>query len=602
MNIGPMKRTIYYLLFLCLLTGCYPDMKPQLEEAEALLTENPDSAYRLLQSIERPERRQEAEYATWCLLMTQATDKSFREHTSDSLIRVAVRYFSKQHDPERLATALYTQGRVEKELGKNEEAAQLFVKALDVAKGGEDYELQFLASSHLGTLYAYFHLDSLAFSAYEQALHFAELSGDSVNLAYAYAYLGRVYGLREEWDKAIVCYQKTIAVSQQIHYIPTLRLGLNEQASIYTAASDFAQARLCLQELRKLIQKYTPSDFANEALTIGDLYRLMQQPDSARFYLEKALQTDNMYTRKGAYRCFYLLYKAERNYPRALHYNDLYITCSDSLQKEENRKAVIAVETRYNNEKLRMEKAMLHGEYRENKIVFALVTITLLCILFGIYSFFQHRLSNTRKQILENRKQLDDLLDEQKKYKTVMLQKQQEIETLALRANEKLEIQEQLAQKQEQLGTLQKAYEEIHIRIIQVEQQLSQQGVELATYKKLTKSQDNVLTVLARIRKKGYIQTLEEWKQLVAVVDALYDLFTQRLKSVCPDLTRGDICLCCLIKLNYKTQQIAELLGIQEDALFKRKQRIREKIAPQKKWKKGELDNFIKNFPDGMSE
>ena len=183
-----------------------------------------------------------------------------------------------------------------------------------------------------------------------------------------------------------------------------------------------------------------------------------------------------------------------------------------------------------------------------------------------------------------------------------MLQKQQEIETLALRANEKLEIQEQLAQKQEQLGTLQKAYEEIHIRIIQVEQQLSQQGVELATYKKLTKSQDNVLTVLARIRKKGYIQTLEEWKQLVAVVDALYDLFTQRLKSVCPDLTWGDICLCCLIKLNYKTQQIAELLGIQEDALFKRKQRIREKIAPQKKWKKGELDNFIKNFPDGMSE
>lgn len=158
-----MRHIAYWILSLCLLTGCYPSIKPQLEEAEALLTENPDSAYQFLQTIEQPERHSKAEYATWCLLTTQAADKSYREHTSDSLIQVAVRYFSRQHNPDRLATALYTQGRVEKELGKNEEAAQSFVKALDVAKGGEDYKLQFLASSHLGTLYAYSHLDSLAF-------------------------------------------------------------------------------------------------------------------------------------------------------------------------------------------------------------------------------------------------------------------------------------------------------------------------------------------------------------------------------------------------------------------------------------------------------
>ena len=129
-----MRNIVYWIFSLYLLTGCYPSMKPQLEEAEVLLTEDPDSAYRLLQTIERPERHPEAEYAIWCLLTTQATDKSFREHTSDSLIQVAVRYFSKQPDPDRLATALYTQGRVEKELGRNEEAAQSFVKALDVAR------------------------------------------------------------------------------------------------------------------------------------------------------------------------------------------------------------------------------------------------------------------------------------------------------------------------------------------------------------------------------------------------------------------------------------------------------------------------------------
>ena len=203
---------------------------------------------------------------------------------------------------------------------------------------------------------------------------------------------------------------------------------------------------------------------------------------------------------------------------------------------------------------------------------------------------------------MENRKQLDDLLDEQKEYKTVMLQKQQEIESLALQANEKQRVQDQLAQKLKELDTLQKAHEEVQNRIVQVEQRLSRQGIELETYKKLTQSQDDVLTVLAGIREKRYIRTSQEWEQLMVVVDALYDRFTQRLKLVCPALTWGDICLCCLIKLNYKTQHIVELLDIQEDTLFKRRQRIREKIAPLRKWKKGELDNFIRNFPDGMSE
>ena len=193
-------------------------------------------------------------------------------------------------------------------------------------------------------------------------------------------------------------------------------------------------------------------------------------------------------------------------------------------------------------------------------------------------------------------------MDEQKEYKTVMLQKQQEIESLALQANEKQRVQDQLVQKLKELDTLQKAHEEVQNRIVQVEQRLSRQGIELETYKKLTQSQDDVLTVLAGIREKRYIRTSQEWEQLMVVVDALYDRFTQRLKLACPALTWGDICLCCLIKLNYKTQHIVELLDIQEDTLFKRRQRIREKIAPLRKWKKGELDNFIRNFPDGMSE
>ena len=588
MNIGPMKRTIYYLLFLCLLTGCYPDMKPQLEEAEALLTENPDSAYRLLQSIERPERRQEAEYATWCLLMTQATDKSFREHTSDSLIRVAVRYFSKQHDPERLATALYTQGRVEKELGKNEEAARLFVKALDVAKGGEDYKLQFLASSHLGTLYAYSHLDSLAFSAYEQALHFAELAQDSSSISYSHAYLGRVYGLQNNWHEAIHAYQKAIAIASQVQSIPALRLGLSELATAYCRIQAYQNAFDCLQRLQDLADKSLTTNQAITYLNIGDLYRLMGCYDLAIPYLEKALNTKNMYTKRSTYQCFYYLYIKQQNYKKAIEYNNLYWVCNDSIQKIEKQKEIIAVEKKYNNEKLLNEKQQL--ELKQSRMLLIRGGIFLLTIIVFLFIYADKKriiarlfeeLNNVQCQIVEKERAIIEYQQEV----AVLSQKQSNFNDLQqIRNNMEAEIK----LLHQQIKTLKQRQSELLIR-------LNHRNDQIQQYEKIMERKENIPDILTRIKKTARIEE-SEWPELIAHIDALHCQFSARLKKAYPELTDADIRLCCLIKLGYERKDQIALLALNEDSFDKRKQRIRKRIGKDKKWEKGELDSFIRSF------
>ena len=588
MNIGPMKRTIYYLLFLCLLTGCYPDMKPQLEEAEALLTENPDSAYRLLQAIERPERRQQAEYATWCLLMTQATDKSFREHTSDSLIRVAVRYFSKQHDPERLATALYTQGRVEKELGKNEEAAQLFVKALDVAKGGEDYKLQYLASSHLGTLYAYSHLDSLAFSAYEQALHFAELAQDSSSISYSHAYLGRVYGLQNNWHEAIHAYQKAIAIASQVQSIPALRLGLSELATAYCRIQAYQNAFDCLQRLQDLADKSLTTNQAITYLNIGDLYRLMGCYDLAIPYLEKALNTKNMYTKRSTYQSFYYLYIKQQNYKKAIEYNNLYWVCNDSIQKIEKQKEIIAVEKKYNNEKLMNEKQQL--ELKQSRMLLIGGGIFLLIIIVFLFIYADKKriiarlfeeLNNVQCQIVEKERAIIEYQQEV----AVLSQKQSNFNDLQqIRNNMEAEIK----LLHQQIKTLRQRQSELLIR-------LNHRNDQIQQYEKIMERKENIPDILTRIKKTARIEE-SEWPELIAHIDALHCQFSARLKKAYPELTDADIRLCCLIKLGYERKDQIALLALNEDSFDKRKQRIRKRIGKDKKWEKGELDSFIRSF------
>ena len=583
-----MKYLAYWIGFLFLLTGCYPDMKPQLEEAEALLTENPDSAYRLLQSIERPERRQEAEYATWCLLMTQATDKSFREHTSDSLIRVAVRYFSKQHDPERLATALYTQGRVEKELGKKEEAAQLFVKALDVAKGGEDYKLQYLASSHLGTLYAYSHLDSLAFSAYEQALHFAELAQDSSSISYSHAYLGRVYGLQNNWHEAIHAYQKAIAIASQVQSIPALRLGLSELATAYCRIQAYQNAFDCLQRLQDLADKSLTTNQAITYLNIGDLYRLMGCYDLAIPYLEKALNTKNMYTKRSTYQCFYYLYIEQQNYKKAIEYNNLYWVCNDSIQKIGKQKEIIAVEKKYNNEKLMNEKQQL--ELKQSRMLLIGGGIFLLIIIVFLFIYADKKriiarlfeeLNNVQCQIVEKERAIIEYQQEV----AVLSHKQSNFNDLQqIRNNMEAEIK----LLHQQIKTLKQRQSELLIR-------LNHRNDQIQQYEKIMERKENIPDILTRIKKTARIEE-SEWPELIAHIDALHCQFSARLKKAYPELTDADIRLCCLIKLGYERKDQIALLALNEDSFDKRKQRLRKRIGKDKKWEKGELDSFIRSF------
>ena len=586
-----MKQTIYYLLFLSLLTGCYPSMKPQLEEAEALLTENPDSAYRLLQTIERPERHPKAEYATWCLLTTQAADKSYREHTSDSLIQVAVRYFSKQHDPDRLATALYTQGRVEKELGKNEEATQSFVKALDVAKGREDYELQYLTASQLGHIYAYVDFPDKAFDAYNRALHFAELSGDSVNLAYAHAYLGRVYGLREEWDKAIDAYAHSIAISEKISSVSTLSLGLDELSAIYSRTNKYQEAFDCQQRVLDLPDSPSLNERAITYLNIGDLLRLMGNYDLAVTYLEKAQVTTNPYTKRGIFQCFSYLYEEKQDYKTYAKYINLFLQYNDSIQEIEQRKAIIEVEQKYNNEKLLNEKQRL--ELKQTKY---LLYLLIGCMIFFLTIFVFLCIYAKKQRIISSLlKNLNKIKGEIEEKEHQLVQYQQEIVALSQQQSDYEDLQQSKQQTETEMEKLAQQVEKLKDQKIQILLRLNRKEVEMNHMKNQLEQIKNTPDLLTRIAKTKKIDETE-WSELIAQMDATYLQFTKRLQAAYPKLQKTDIRYCILWKLRYTKDSIIELMDISEDNYFKRLQRIRVRIDNNKKWGKGELEQFIQHF------
>ena len=160
-------NTVTCLLFLfCVINlffGCSQRKAaplPELEQAEAVMFDRPDSALHILQRMPKPADKEQ--HALWCLLVTQAMYKQYLPFSSDSLIRIAYDYYKPTDDARRKAMAALYMGDVNYELQKIETAMAYYLEAKDEVEYTDDYALGYLVMSSLGDLYLYRNLADYA--------------------------------------------------------------------------------------------------------------------------------------------------------------------------------------------------------------------------------------------------------------------------------------------------------------------------------------------------------------------------------------------------------------------------------------------------------
>ena len=112
-----MKNLISLFVYIILLEACTPwTIIQQLNEAELLLQEVPDSALSLLNGIDQSRVITKKDYAKYALLLSAALDKNYIDVTSDSLIRIATDYYAISHDLRRRMMSYYYLGIAEQNM------------------------------------------------------------------------------------------------------------------------------------------------------------------------------------------------------------------------------------------------------------------------------------------------------------------------------------------------------------------------------------------------------------------------------------------------------------------------------------------------------
>ena len=106
-----MKKNIVFLLILIPIIWISCDgmghQTIDFRKVENLMPQHPDSALMLLEQIENKENLSRKDKAHYYLLLTEAQDKTFVKHETDSLITIATDYYEETDDLERKAKAWY---------------------------------------------------------------------------------------------------------------------------------------------------------------------------------------------------------------------------------------------------------------------------------------------------------------------------------------------------------------------------------------------------------------------------------------------------------------------------------------------------------------
>lgn len=364
-------------ILLCLSCCKHTPLPAELSRAEALMDSNPDSALIILEQISGTKHYDKAAQATYCLLLTQACDKNYIEHISDSIIKVAVDYFDSHKDIGRKAQSYYYLGRVYSDLYQIELASESYLKALDFAKQSDSFKWIKVINNQLGNIYYNLNQYNEALLYYKEAYKNCKQTNDTIGDGYALRNIAWTYENLMEKDSALVYYNLALDRAKK-------SLNMSMSQSIYGDLANFyrhnKEYELGMENIRFALNEIQAPDIPYRYYFIlGDLFYKLNQLDSANIYLHKALDSNNLYTKGQCYKLLSALFAQNANFQYSNVYLNDYIECRDSIEAIYQPEEIRKIEANFNYQKT---KLLQEQNVLKNKVLMiSFATIALLCII-----------------------------------------------------------------------------------------------------------------------------------------------------------------------------------------------------------------------------
>ena len=577
-------RIAFFFILSFLIVSCHRDMDAlnmTFSNVEKCMDLCPDSALNLLKGIPEPEKLWGESQATYALLMTQAMDKNYMKFSSDSLIALALNYYTiTQTSPVMYAKALFYHGRVMLELDKEEEALKFFLAAKDIYERTKDHKMLALIAEEVGMINRKQDLYDDALTNFREALTTYKQLKDSLSVISASLNIARVYLFKSEWDSCSLYYNNALEIAVQKNYLSEITI-LHELGILYRFMQNLSEAeRYFLAAYEKETdeeKKYM------ECLSLGYLYMQMGQTENARKYLMMSANSSKAYTQISAYDCLYFLEKDIDNFEEAIVYHELADSITNAMEELNSRELIASLQKKYENEKLRNDNLQMKVRYT-NFILWGTIAF-LFVVACMCYYYYKNR--NNKKKIAEIELQIQENEEEIERY-------QQEIEDIQISKDQVLKENLVLEENRTKVG-------ELNGKIVL----LTMQNKTLSEHLKALGGELNVgissgsfihaFRLLLAIKEgtlRGKLSN-EERQKLFSLFDLIYWNYVSRLLERAPTLTKHDLEICCFLKFGLSHEELSCIFHTTSDSVTRAKGRLKGRlgISPQ-----DDLDLFLKEF------
>ena len=578
----PVYAAFFFILVLSV--SCHRDSEAPdaaFRRIEMCMESLPDTALYLLKSIPHTEKLRGKLQADYALLLTQAMDRNCVKFTSDSLIALALNYYTVERgDSATRAKAQYYYGRVLRELGKDEEALTFLSSAKEMFGNIQCCKMFAMATDEIGMINRKKKLYQESLENFRESYTIYEELKDSLSLVRAGQNIGRAYLFQNKWDSCYFYYTYALELAREKQYPSEVSI-LHELGILYRSMGELKKSeRYFLAAYEKETdeeRKYV------ECMSLGYLYIQMGDVENARKYFKMSINSSKEYTRIDAYNNLYFLEKDIDNFEEAIIYHEKADSIVNVLDEVDSQELITELQKQYENEKLRNDNLQL----KVDRTVFIFCGTVIFLIVAFYMCYYYYKSKNHRKKIAEIESQIRDNEEEIKRY-------QQEMEEIQELKDQVLEENRILEENRMKVGELNGKIVLLSMQNKTLSGLLKELGGEL-TVGPSSEQYISAFRLLLAIKEgtlRGKLSNGERYK-LFSLFDLLYSNYVTRLLDKTPLLTKHDLEICCFLKFGLTNEELARIFQTSSDSVTKAKGRLKGRlgISPQE-----DLNVFLRDF------
>ena len=574
-------RILPFLLLCATFFSCRDGDRAEsiLRTADSLMEEHPDSALAILRRDSLEICRSGKDFRLWyALSRTEADDKCYVLHVSDSAIRAAANYYDSHGSALQRVRADYLLGRVYCDMHLYGHALTSFNKAIAVDAENNSVINRYKARSATWAGYVYevkgLHKDALRYN--KLAYGYAKQAGAQVTEVYSLRDIGRSYRDLNRNDIAIPYYQKAAKKAKTIDDANLYNMVMEELAGIYIEEGRLDEAYAALNT--KFLAT-TDKDIASHYYIWAMYFEKIGLLDSAVAYDKRGMKYSDVSIKRDVSLDLARLLMKQGKHNEAIKYYEQYSVYSDSVTASELNETSDMLSQVEKNIDIERKNTILAETKTNLTILLSIIIFTVIVVSLILIKHY----SNVRKRIREQQERANNYLSQL-----------QETGMQKMKRNE-----ERIAQLETELSVSNEKLTEIRKSLMRNEAEMLAKQNEHMLFKE--KHRELLIADLADTdvyklyHTPNAVPSSADYHRLVEALNKAYNNFTKRLKEFYPDINDNEVWICCMVKAGLSSKEICNISPYSYSSLGMAKSRLYFKMF-QKKGGAKDLDHFIKEL------